>query len=1066
MNHQNKKRLRRSLFGFLAALFLVLQAMPLTSYASSRVPEDTVSVVDPVSNIDGYSAILYDNTNGLPTSEANAIAETSDGFLWIGGYSGLIRYDGDHFERMDSTTGINSVTCLYVDSQDRLWVGTNESGAALIETGSDLRRWDRKDGLPASSVRGITEDEKGTIYIATTGGISTIGSDMSLRTLDLPELKGTFVSKLDVGADGRLYGLTNSGDVFTLRNGELRSFYSHAALGTDNAGFIYQDPDSPRFVYLEKEDMKLSYGRLDQGFQEIMHYDISPLSQVQYLRKLDGKLWICTRNGIGVLDENGFHNLDRLPLNNSIGSVMSDYEGNLWFTSTRQGVMKIVPNRFTDLFVRYNLSEEVVNSTCLYKDRLLIGTDNGLIVLENGTVADRLPLVKAVTASGEDLGFKDLIDMLDGVRIRSILHDSKGNVWLSTWRKYGLLRFDGKTITAFTVEDGLLSDHVRAISEAKDGSILVALTGGVNVIKDGRITASYTAEDGIINTETLTVAEGTNGDILCGSDGDGIFIINDSGVRQIGRDEGLTSGAIMRIKRDPFRNIYWVISGNSIAYLTEDYQLTTVDTFPYSNNFDIYFNSRDEAWILSSNGIYIVSGNELMENESIDPLHYARTDGLPCIATANSYSELTDDGILYIAGSTGIAKVNIETAYDNVNDLKVAVPYIDVDGERIYPDETGTFTVAPSVRKVTVYPFIYNYSLIDPKVSYRLAGFDPLPVTVERSELVPVDYTNLRGGTYEFTMQLINPVDGSTKDYAVTIVKTKAFYEYIRFYVLSAILVLSAIALFIRWYVARVTARIEKKNREEAQKKQLLSELRMGANIQASMLPSDFPAFPDRQEFDIHASMDPAREVGGDFYDFFLIDSDHLALVMADVSGKGIPAALFMMVVTSILRSVAMLGKSPAEVLTKTNEGICANNQMEMFVTVWMGILEISTGRLTAANAGHEYPAIRRAGGDFELYKDKHGFVIGGMDGIKYKQYELTLQPGDKLFLYTDGVPEATDKDSQLFGTDRMLEALNRGPVDPPQTILSHVRHAVDEFVQDAEQFDDLTMMCIEYKGK
>ncbi len=244
------------------------------------------------------------------------------------------------------------------------------------------------------------------------------------------------------------------------------------------------------------------------------------------------------------------------------------------------------------------------------------------------------------------------------------------------------------------------------------------------------------------------------------------------------------------------------------------------------------------------------------------------------------------------------------------------------------------------------------------------------------------------------------------------------------------------------------------------------SELNLATSIQADMLPNIYPAFPDRTEFDIFASMDPAKEVGGDFYDFFLIDDDHLCMVMADVSGKGIPAALFMMASKIIIANNAMTGKSPAQILTDTNGAICSHNREEMFLTVWLGIFEISTGKLTAANAGHEYPVIGNADGVFKLHKDKHGFVIGGMDGVKYKEYELQLEPGSKLFLYTDGVPEATNAEEKFFGVERMLAALNSTKQnDPPEQMLKTVRKSVDDFVKDAEQFDDLTMLCFEYKG-
>ena len=259
---------------------------------------------------------------------------------------------------------------------------------------------------------------------------------------------------------------------------------------------------------------------------------------------------------------------------------------------------------------------------------------------------------------------------------------------------------------------------------------------------------------------------------------------------------------------------------------------------------------------------------------------------------------------------------------------------------------------------------------------------------------------------------------------------------------------------------------IDNITRAAAEKERVSTELDMATRIQESMLPNDYPAFPDRDEFDIFAKMTPAKEVGGDFYDFFLVDDDHLCVVMADVSGKGIPAALFMMASKIILKNNAVMGKTPAEILKDTNNSICANNQLDMFVTVWLGILEISTGKLVAANAGHEYPVLKAPDRKYELIKDKHGFVIGGMSGMRYKEYELTMKPGSKLFLYTDGIPEATNAKEELFTNERMLNALNENPdADTKQTLLN-VRIAVDEFVQDAEQFDDLTMLCLEYKGR
>lgn len=249
-----------------------------------------------------------------------------------------------------------------------------------------------------------------------------------------------------------------------------------------------------------------------------------------------------------------------------------------------------------------------------------------------------------------------------------------------------------------------------------------------------------------------------------------------------------------------------------------------------------------------------------------------------------------------------------------------------------------------------------------------------------------------------------------------------------------------------------------------AEKERIGAELDVAKHIQASMLPCIFPAFPERHEFDIYASMTPAKEVGGDFYDFFLVDEDHLAMVMADVSGKGVPAAMFMMISKTLIKSAAQSGLSPKAVLEKVNNQLCENNDAEMFVTVWLGILEISTGKMQCANAGHEYPAIMRKDGSFELYKDKHGFVLAGMENVRYREYELELNTGDRLFVYTDGVPEATDSSNTLYGTDRMICALNQAKDGSCSQLLDALHRDVDSFVGEADQFDDITMLCLEYK--
>ena len=262
----------------------------------------------------------------------------------------------------------------------------------------------------------------------------------------------------------------------------------------------------------------------------------------------------------------------------------------------------------------------------------------------------------------------------------------------------------------------------------------------------------------------------------------------------------------------------------------------------------------------------------------------------------------------------------------------------------------------------------------------------------------------------------------------------------------------------------QTTDYIENIKKMTSEQHRIAAELDIAAKIQEAVLPHDFPAFPDRCQFDLYATMKPAKEVGGDFYDFFMIDDDHLALIIADVSGKGFPGALYMMVSKIILQNLSGISKDPAVILENVNNKLCEKNDAGMFVTVWLGILEISTGKLRTANAGHENPAVMRGGEKFEFYKEKHGFVLGGMEGMKYKDYDYDLKHGDTIFVYTDGITEAANAENELFGNDRLIEALNgaRDEIDL-KAFAEKVEKSVSAFVKDAPQADDLTMLVFRY---
>ena len=251
-----------------------------------------------------------------------------------------------------------------------------------------------------------------------------------------------------------------------------------------------------------------------------------------------------------------------------------------------------------------------------------------------------------------------------------------------------------------------------------------------------------------------------------------------------------------------------------------------------------------------------------------------------------------------------------------------------------------------------------------------------------------------------------------------------------------------------------------------AEKERIGAELDVAKHIQASMLPCIFPAFPEKKEIDIYATMEPAKQVGGDFYDFFMVDDRHLAIVIADVSGKGVPAALFMVIGKTLIKDHTTPGRDLGKVFTEVNNLLCESNSEELFITAFEGVLDLVTGEFVYVNAGHEMPFISKAGGDFEPYKIRAGFVLAGMEDMRYRAGSMILEPGDKIFQYTDGVTEATDVNNRLFGMDRLKESLNRVKDGTPHQILPAVKADIDAFVGEADQFDDITMLCMEYKAK
>ncbi len=788
-----------SVFIILAA-FLMQFCLCLTAYAddgkNGYAPSDDstygggYAASSQISGV-GYTTEVYDASNGLPTSDAMFLLSADDGRIWIGGYSGVICYDGTVFERMDTSGGLTSARGLFQDSQGRIWVGTNDNGVVVIN-GRKSTHLTVNEGLPSSSIRIFAEDEEGNVFIGTTSGLCYADTSMKLHDVPGADLSDERVLKLDTAEDGLVYGQTSGGMMFEIKDCEVTECYTGDDLGIDKITTIMASPTETGKVYIGTEESCIYYGKFGEGVSRLKCIKAPELGgSVHWLSYDCGRVWASSTSTVGFLDVNGnFNMIDDIPFNSGIEMTISDYQGNLWCASSTQGVMKLVTNNFVDVSGSSGLPEEVSNAAHLYNGDLYIGTDNGLRII----------------GRYGDIKKNALCDFIGSSRIRCITEDSEGSLWIATYTEdVGLICYtaDGK-IVQYTVDDGMPDNQVRCISFASDGSLLAGTNGGLAVIKNGKVVRTAGVDDGIVNAVFLTVAELEEGVILAGSDGDGIYVIKEDGVTRMGRDEGLTSDVVLRLIKDEERNVFWVITSNSIEVIRRG-RISAVSTFPYNNNYDMYFDDKGNAWILSSYGMYCVDADEMFNDSITNYSLYTVANGLPYAITSNSFSAQASNGDLYVPGRNGVIKVSINDYYETNESLKMDIRAICCDDKQIYPDKDGVYHIPASQGRVQFSPSFIDYTLLDPTVRIFLEDGPDEGLTVHRSELNSLEYTNLPYGEYKLHLQVIDKNTGEVmQDSSFTVNKTARLYELLIIRILVVVL-LVLLAGFLVWRIMRST---------------------------------------------------------------------------------------------------------------------------------------------------------------------------------------------------------------------------------------------------------------------
>ena len=744
------------------------------------------AVTNQIDNV-GYVCEVYDAANGLPTSDANFVLGASDGYVWIGGYSGIIRYDGTDFERIDSIDGLTSGRGLYEDSLDRIWVATNDNGVVVLN-GNESVHYTYTNGLTSLSVRTFAEDSDGNIFIGTTSGIWYVDADMNIYQLDDERINEERIVRFDADKEGKIYGQTGDGMIFSIEDKKISELYTGNDLGLDDITTIMADPNHAGNVYIGTEGETIYYGYFGDTATFLQEISVAPATNIHWINYDCNRVWVSSSDVIGYLDGDEYVVVEDSLLDSAIEMVTSDFQGNIWVASSTQGVMKIVTNNFVDLSSKVGLPQEVTNATHLLNDDIYIGTDNGLyIVSRDGDVIEN-----------------DLTDYLGGTRIRDIMEDAEGNLWLAVYNNdLGLICYTPSgEIIGYTTDDGLPSNAIRCIVSDDDGNLLVGTNGGLAIIKDGEITRTYGSDEGIKNTVFLTVNRSSDGKIYAGSDGDGIYVIDDDEVSQIGLGDGLTSNVIMRIVPDDVNDVQWLVTSNSIEYI-RDGVVSQVESFPYNNNYDIYFDDNHNMWILSSYGVYKVYTQDMLCDTVSDYRIYTIDNGLPFAPTANSHSAMADDGYIYVPGRSGVIVFNINNLMDIKTDIKTAISSIYLGDELIQPDD-GEYTIPASDGRITIHASVLDYSLTNPYIRIFFEGNEDDGISELHSELSSLEYTGLKYGDYTLHIQAFDEEGNILVDDSYQIVKKPRLIELMSFRILIFACAAVLIA-FIVWRAIKIT---------------------------------------------------------------------------------------------------------------------------------------------------------------------------------------------------------------------------------------------------------------------
>lgn len=720
-----------------AALLLVFTAAatagmftPLAAYA-----ETTEEASEP-----SYIRTIYNGDNGLACGHANDVIETNDGILWVGSYSGLYRYNGTTFRFMNEFDSVKNVNCLFVDTDGRLWIGTNDNGVAVSINEHIADSIDSKGGLPSDSVRCITQGRNGDYYIGTSDKMVVVQLRAGLVITDTID-DILYAKKVDSDKYGNIATVTAAGKLYILKDKKI----AYEITESDITGYTTCSFSESGELYAGTADGKvITYEISDSKAKKTSFTECEGLNGINRIYMQNEHVaWVLSDNGVGTLtDKKTYEHMETEGFNYSLENITIDYQDNLWIASSRMGLMQLSPAPITDVFGDYGLEAGVVNTTKLHDGKLYIGTDNGLVILDTEKKTE-------VTS--------ELTELLAESRVRCIKSDSKGNLWLCSYGK-GLVELTASgSVKEFDGDEYGMGSRVRVCLELKDGSIAVGGDKGLYFIKDEKITKTLIYGEDMGAAKVLCLLETDDGRLLAGTDGNGVTVIKNGKVEgEYTRDMGLTSGVILRLVQDTDGASVFAVTGNSICYI-KDEVIRELNNFNYYNNYDIVLDDDGDMFISGSAGVYVVNRSELLSGKSPDSIVLNSKVGLRGSLTSNAWNDIDDDKNMYLSTDRGVFSVNMDSYKTKKRFFRLMVSEMWLDGTSMPIKRGSGTTISKDVKTVEFVPEVVNYTLENPNISYCMEGLDTDWKTVPQKDLSHIVYTNLPSGDYRFRLAVIDP---------------------------------------------------------------------------------------------------------------------------------------------------------------------------------------------------------------------------------------------------------------------------------------------------------------------